>query len=279
MRILVVLASLAMPIIAWLNQRGLFGPDNGTISDRYPTLLIAAGYAFAIWGLIFALDVLLAASQAWKSGPRRDRHVVSDRARVALFIGFALTASWMIVFSAQVFWLALLVIWAALASLLYALFQVQQQSRALMPGETVRPGTLLARGALGLHAGWLSLAAFLNTAQVIVAYGLLPGNSMPVWSTVLWCVAGALLLIVNWRLRANVCYVLAAIWGLIGVLIEQSHGSLPGANGSAMIAGCLATALSVQTALILAHRRGHAPMPKPQPEMRPAMEPARPMRL
>ena len=48
MRILVLLFAIAMPIVAWLSNNGSFGPDNGTMSDRYPTLLVAAGYAFAI---------------------------------------------------------------------------------------------------------------------------------------------------------------------------------------------------------------------------------------
>ena len=50
MRSLVILFALAMPWVAWLSNTGSFGPDNGTVSDRYPTLLVAAGYAFAIWG-------------------------------------------------------------------------------------------------------------------------------------------------------------------------------------------------------------------------------------
>src|SRR5689334_22137835 len=53
--------ALAMPAIAFLSRRGLLGPENNTVSDCYPTLLIAAGYAFSIWGLIFLLDVIYAA--------------------------------------------------------------------------------------------------------------------------------------------------------------------------------------------------------------------------
>ena len=60
-QVLVLLAALAMPLVAWASQRGVFGPDNGTISDRYPTLLVADGYAFSIWGVIFLLDLVAAA--------------------------------------------------------------------------------------------------------------------------------------------------------------------------------------------------------------------------
>ena len=70
MRVLVLLFALAMPVVSWWSQSGAFGPDNGTVSDRYPTLLVAAGYAFSIWGLIFLLDLVYAAWQA--TGRRRD---------------------------------------------------------------------------------------------------------------------------------------------------------------------------------------------------------------
>ena len=69
MRLLVLLFSIAMPLVAWFSQRGVFGPDNGTVSGQYPTLLVAAGYAFAIWGLIFAFDLVHGIWQA--TGERR----------------------------------------------------------------------------------------------------------------------------------------------------------------------------------------------------------------
>src|SRR5690606_40227966 len=64
MRILVLLLALATPVVAWLSQTGAFGPDQGTISDRYPTLLVAAGWAFSIWSLIFVLDIVHGVLQA-----------------------------------------------------------------------------------------------------------------------------------------------------------------------------------------------------------------------
>ncbi len=96
MRILVLLFALAMPVVSWLSQSGAFGPDNGTISDRYPTLLVAAGYAFSIWGLIFLLDVAYAACQQLGTRPRTDP--LLDRIAPATAGGFALTAAWMPLF-------------------------------------------------------------------------------------------------------------------------------------------------------------------------------------
>ena len=59
MRLLVLLAAIAMPIVGWLTNSGTFGPDNGTMSDRYPTLLVAAGYADPAGPVSQALGLLV----------------------------------------------------------------------------------------------------------------------------------------------------------------------------------------------------------------------------
>ena len=64
MRFIVLLFAIVMPLVAWMNQQGVFGPTNGEVSDRYPTLLVAAGYAFSIWGVIFLLDLVYGIWQA-----------------------------------------------------------------------------------------------------------------------------------------------------------------------------------------------------------------------
>ena len=116
MRWLVLLLSLAMPVVSWFSQQGVFGPTNGAISDRYPTLIVAAGYAFAIWGLIFLWDMVFG---AWQAFSRRAATDPLAGIRPWAAAGFALTAVWMPVFSQQqLFWLALLIIWSALACLL-----------------------------------------------------------------------------------------------------------------------------------------------------------------
>lgn len=247
-QILLMLAALAMPLVAWASQRGLFGPDNGTISDRFPTLLVADGYAFSIWGVIFLLDLLFALwmLRGHREVPDREGHRGSHRCHWLVIVGFALTASWMIVFSQQWFGLALAIIWLSLVALLWALMLV---ARAVPRGA----GSWFAVLPLGLHAGWLSLAAFLNTAQVIVAQQLLPTTDQLPWTLVLWALAGLLVLVANARLHrpgaglAVLGYAAAALWGLVGVYVKQSASTMAGAQASAWIAIVLAVLLVAQT--------------------------------
>lgn len=238
MRVLVLLFALLMPAVAWLSNTGTFGPDNGTVSNQYPTLLVAAGYAFAIWGLIFLLDLVFAVQQL------RARDAAGsglDRARLPAALGFALTAAWMPVFSQQLFWLALAIIWGALASMVVAALRIARD-----PAPAAGQGWWAAF-PIALHAGWLSLAAFLNTAQVIVAYRLRPTDAMLGWSLVLFALAAALLLAVNQRLRGSAGYTLAGLWGLAGVYMKQSTSALAGADTAAWVAVAIAIVLLAQT--------------------------------
>ncbi|UKE72842.1 hypothetical protein [Xanthomonas graminis] len=238
MRAFVLLMSLAMPLVAWFAQRGAFGPSNGAISDRYPTLIVAAGYAFAIWGPIFLLDLAFA---AWQLSPRRRRDSALKRVRLPAALGFGLTALWMPVFSQQHFLLALAVIWAALACLALAALRLSRDRRA-EPWQA-----LWAWLPLSLHAGWLSLAAFLDTAQVIVAYRWLSTEHMLPWSLVLFALAAALLLGLNRAMRGNLAYVAAALWALAAVYVKQAGSDLDGARSAAWVALALAAVLLVQT--------------------------------
>lgn len=238
MRLLLLLLALSMPVVAWFSQQGAFGPTNGAVSDRYPTLVVAAGYAFSIWGLIFLLDVLFG---FWQFSPRRRPHGVVARIRLPAALGFALTAAWMPVFSLQWFWLALLIIWASLGCLLWCALRLARDP-APEPGQR-----WLAWLPLSLHAGWLSLAAVLNTAQVIVAYGLLATDTMLGWSLLLFGAATVLLLWCNQRMGGNAAYVAAALWALVAVYVKQSSSTLPGSGTAAWLALAIGALLLAQT--------------------------------
>ena len=134
----------------WFSQQAAFGPTNKEISDQYPTLVVAAGYAFAIWGLIFLWDVVFG---VWQLSPRRGvRGSAVARIRLPAALGFALTALWMPVFSQQVYWLALLVIWSSLACLAVCAVHLSRDPLP-EPGQT--------------WFAWLPLSCLLYTSRCV----------------------------------------------------------------------------------------------------------------
>src|SRR5690606_19100186 len=115
---------------------------------------------------------------------------------------------------------------------------------------------------LSLHAGWLSLAAFLNLAQVVVAYELAPVDRQLPWSLALFTLAAAMLLVLNHRMRGNVAFAAAALWALAAVYVKQSGHGLTGADIAAWTALAIAALLLAQTVL-LRRRHGGGWLPAP----------------
>lgn len=145
------------------------------------------------------------------------------------------------VFSQQWFWLALLIIWSSLACLALCALRLSRDRQA-EAGQR-----WWAWLPLSLHAGWLSLAAILNTAQVIVAYRLLPTDNMLAWSVALFALAAVIVLVLNQRMHGNPAYAAAAAWALAAVYVKQSASGLPGAGTAAWIALVLAVLVAAQT--------------------------------
>jgi len=244
---LVALLAWAMPMVAWLSNSGLLGPTNGAISDRFPTLIVAAGYAFAIWGPIFALDVIYGIRQCLEQ--RTDATL--RRIRPWTAAGFALTSLWMVVFSLQWFWLALCIIWGSLVCLLIAAWQVSRTARHPR-------GRWWQWVPLSLHAGWVSLAVFLNVAQVIVAFHLLSVTHMLPWTLVLFALAAVLVLTAIAGMSGNPWYTAAVAWGLLGVYAKQRLSDLAGAGTAAWVALVLAVAVAAMSLWHGILKRRHA---------------------
>ncbi|MDN5924595.1 MAG: hypothetical protein L0H70_06295 [Xanthomonadales bacterium] len=244
MKYLVALFAWLMPVVAWLSNTGVFGPTNGAISDQYPTLIVAAGYAFAIWGLIFLLDVVYGTWQL----TRQAEDTLNRAVRPFTALAFALSSLWMIVFSLQWFWLALAVIWVSLVCIWYAAWRFSTST------QTMRTRCWGWMG-LSLHAGWVSLAAFLNIAQVIVAYHLFSSTQMLPWTMVLFALVATLLLVSLAKMRGNPCYALAAAWGLIAVYVKQSASELHGAHIAAWAALALTVIVVVTSATLIGRQR------------------------
>ena len=104
--------------------------------------------------------------------------------------------------------------------------------------------------SLSLHAGWLSLAAVLNLAQVVVAYDLASTTQQLPWSLAIFGLAALMLLMVNLRMRGNVDYVIAALWALVAVYVKQSGSDMAGAQTAAWVAIGIAVVLALQTVLL-----------------------------
>jgi translocator protein len=247
----VVALAIAQVVVSGLASTGLIGGvDTGELSDRYPTLVVPAGYTFAIWGPIFLLCIIYAVYQALPS--QRDNPLLRAVGwwSAAAFAG---NTVWIVVFQNQLFLLAELIIVAILVSLAAAFIAVGRLGRPLTRAEQ-----WFAMAPLGLLFGWITVANVASAAQTLVATGWNGwGIGEVQWSIALLLLGGVFALVVTAR-SANVAYVVAAVWGLGGIIANHWSSTLP----IGITAASLIVALVLVLAVAWTRRRGrstHAP--------------------
>jgi hypothetical protein len=216
----------ALPLV--LFALGFEGPGVEIEAQAAPNAAIPAGYAFSIWWLIFALAIFTAIR-----GLRQDQLTHPGFRRIgwgaAALYGAAML--WMLVawFGAAI--ATVIVIWVMLVLAVITFL------RALpFAGETAWDRAIIP--GLGLYAGWLTAATFVNTADVLPLYGFAPtglsAQSMGVAVIVAVTLVAALVLRAS---RGNLAYAAAVAWALVAVI----------ANNPSLSAVTIASALALVT--------------------------------
>ena len=86
-------------LMNYLSQGVLFeGKTIGEVSDKYSTLITPAGYAFAIWGLIYLMLGAYVFYQAFRAKPEQN---VYDRAAFPLVLNLVANSVWLVAFQLE----------------------------------------------------------------------------------------------------------------------------------------------------------------------------------
>lgn len=216
--LLFALACGQVLLAAWLFAIGFEESAAQAPLVTEPNPAVPAGYAFAIWGPIFGgcllltLRDLLDRTTAW---------MVPSPAFMGA--GYALSCLWMLVARFGPLWLTVPLIWAMLIALSAAFIPAARMPDRM--GSPVRRG--LALGTLGVYVGWLTAAAFVNTADVLPGYGFnrfgLTVEQFGILS-LLGCA-----LVAGWvtvQSRGSLPYVAAVAWALVAVVVQNGAPSL-----------------------------------------------------
>jgi len=207
---------------------------------------VPAGYAFAIWGVIFALALVYAVQQVRPSAAAAPLYRAIG-GRTALL--FALSTLWMLVAQFQGPTVALagiiVVMWALAVKAMFAAQAAGADAGG--SGSVGGGGHAVAAALLGLYAGWLTLAVALNLSAVVRETGAIGPADAPYVIGVLLA-AGAVAAAIVWRARGPVWYTLAVIWGLVAVTAHNAQ-EVAGVHLSvAFVAGLLAAAIAMAAA-------------------------------
>ncbi|MBY6202317.1 hypothetical protein KUV65_13145 [Maritalea mobilis] len=212
--VFVVIAAVAFFVSPFLNE-----PFTGFEPGQMPVEVLEppvtpAGYAFAIWGVIY---IWLVASALFGL-IKRDSAPDWDAIRWPLFLSFAVGAAWIpIALSSPV--MATVLIWVMWAGAVWALLRAPVRDRGWLAWP------------IGLYAGWLTAASSVATATVVMGFGLLEPM------TASWAGLALALLIalpLSQRLRAPT-YAFAAGWAAVGIAVAN----WPTLYGFAAVAGAV----------------------------------------
>ena len=230
--VLVAAATVGVIAFNYIAATGrLNGVDTGAISDKYPSPITPAGYAFSIWSLIY---FGLIAFSIWQLLP-------ANRARFANIRSFyilscALNCGWLYMWHSEQVALCSLLLFLLAASLFFINLYLKRTDGA---GDY-----WFVKAPFGIYFGWVTAATLVNFSVMLVYWRIdLSPNAWLGLSIALLLLAGALGVLFRIRLN-NYLYPLAIAWALAAIGVKQSGNTLVVATTAAGTVACLIACLS-----------------------------------
>lgn len=212
-QLLVILTTI---ITLTVNSLANIIPFNGQtskqVSDKYFTTFTPAGYAFAIWSVIYIGLLAFTIYQALPS--QKDRF---NKVRDWVIISNLANALWLPLFHYEQFGLSILVI-------LTLLFSLQRINLSLDNQQDDATTTwLVARIPFGIYFGWVSVATIANISVALTAalwngFGL----GQELWAVIILSAGLLVGLFVQSKIGAYLAYLLVFVWAYWAIYEGQT---------------------------------------------------------
>jgi hypothetical protein len=231
-----IVVAQAQMLMGWGQTAAEFAADSDAT-------LKVAGYAFAIWGVIYLGLLIYGVRQVLPATGESELLTRLGWPSALAFLGIG----WWIVAAAFDWEVGtILLIFGSLLVLLVPLLMNAPTIRAL-PRTAIERWTVV--WPLALLAGWLGVAAPLNLLTVLTGNGDLPTVLSPtVWALIAVTAVTLKALVVTWVLRTP-AFALPIAWGLLGAFVAELER-----NPTLAIGAILASGLVLVGAVILTFR-------------------------
>ncbi len=228
--ILVIAATVGMIIFNYFGSSGILGGvAPNVVTDKYPTQIAPASFAFSIWSLIYLGCIAFSIYQILPSKIERFRSI-----RRVYIMSCAANCAWLYFFSREMVVVCVGVILILLATLAFINIKLQKTETA---GEY-----WLVKFPFGIYFGWVTAATLLNIMIALVYLGIPLGYSIYL-GAIFILIATALGVIVRLKLT-NYFYPLAVAWALTAIAVKQSGTTLIVAAAAVGVIACLIAAIS-----------------------------------
>lgn len=209
------LVAIATSVTVFVNYLGGTGRINNRppafVSDKYPTLLTPADYAFGIWSLIYGGLIIFSLYQALPSQKDNPRFA---KIRSLYIVNCAANCAWIYLWSYELIGWSLAAIIVMLGTLILINANLKNKNS---PAET-----WTTRVPFGLYFGWITVATILNFAIALSAYGVTTSIlTTKILAIILVVTATILGIVIRLKLSAA-AYALAIAWGLTAIAVQHN---------------------------------------------------------
>lgn len=225
---LVVAATVGMIVFNWFAAAGYVnGVTPAEISDKYPTIVTPAGYAFSIWSLIYLGVIAFSIYQLIPTNLVR-----LSTLRSTYILSCALNCAWIFFWHSDQIAICLAVIAALLVSLVVLVAKASKL-------DTLKDAVIV-KAPFGLYAGWVTAATLVNLAVLLAG---LKVEIPPVLGVALIFVAAGFAIFIRKKFL-NYIAPLAVAWALTAIAVKQSGNTLIVSAAAVGVIACLIATLS-----------------------------------
>jgi len=230
--ILVLLATLGTIAFNWLAAAGnVSGVTPEMISDKYPSMITPAGYAFAIWSLIYFGLAAFSIYQLLPANLMRFRPV-----RSLYIMSCALNCAWIYFWHQEQIAVCLAIIIGLSVTLLLINIKLRDSDSTAEAA--------MAKVPFGIYFGWVTAATLVNLAVLLIYLRIrFSDSSASAVGVALILFAAALGVLVRIKLT-NYFFPLAIAWALTAIAVKQSGQTLIVVAAAVGVIACLIASLS-----------------------------------
>ena len=209
-QILAVIATFAVISVNFLAAKGFINHQTPQIiSDKYPTLITPAGYAFAIWSLIYFGLIVFSIYQALPQNAARYAKI-----RTVYILNCAANCAWIFLWHYEQILASLIVMFVLLGTLVFINVKLLKTDS---PTEY-----WLARVPFNVYFGWITVATILNFTVALVYLSVKTSDfATSILASVLIITATLIGIIIRFKL-ANAVYPVTIAWALTAIAVKQS---------------------------------------------------------
>ena len=203
-------------VLNGLAGSGVFnGKSVGDISAKYDTLIAPAGYAFAIWGIIYLLLILFVAYQ-WYSWFRNREDTALKQTGLWFAMGNIANGLWIVAWLNEYMGISVLLIFILLFSLIMLTLRLRLE---------IWDAPLRIIGfvwwPICIYLGWIVVASVANVAAYLVSLNWQGGFLSPsTWTVIMIAIATGIYLLLTFTRNMREAAVVG-IWAFIAIAVRQ----------------------------------------------------------